>query len=214
MRGPALAAVLLIASGMPGAVRADTPPVEAVPTPPEIEELTEPDAGEQAAQRLGLRVDEGQPIDISADELEALRDADGAERVIFTGNVRVVQGSLRITADRLEAVYPRGAGGRPGRIEATQNVRIAQDGAEARCNDAVFEERVGRITCSAPDGAATLRRGGDVVRGDRIEFDLRKGVLKVRGRARVSIQPRKPEGEETPSTPVVPEPETPAGTSG
>ncbi len=170
-------------------------------TPPEIES----DAGEQAARRLGLRVDDGQPIDISSDELEALRDADGAERVIFRGNVRVVQGTLQITADRLEAVYPRGAGGRPGRIEATQNVRIVQEGAQAECREAVFEERVGRIVCSAPGGNATLRRGGDVVRGDRIEFDLRKGVLKVRGRARVRIQPRKRDVEPLPSAPPAPD---------
>ena len=114
-------------------------------------------------------------------------------------------GGIKITADRLEAVYPRGSGGRPGRIEATQNVRIVQEGAQAECREAVFEERVGRIVCSAPGGNATLRRGGDVVRGDRIEFDLRKGVLKVRGRARVRIQPRKRDVELLPSAPPAPD---------
>ncbi len=170
-----------------------------------------PNATNHAVERLGLRVDEGVPIDISADELEAVRDADGAERVIFRGNVRVVQGSLQMRAERIEAVYRKGGGGRPERIEATQKVRIEQDGAEAECARAVFEEALGRITCSDESGQATLRRAGDTLRGERIEFDLRNGVLKVHGRARVRIQPRRPDAERAEPAPA---PESQADTQG
>ena len=194
---PALALGLLAAS----AVRADEAPAPApemaapvVPAPKEVEESS---SGQKAAQRLGLRVAEGEPIDISADELEAVRDPDGTERVIFRGNVRVVQGTLTVRAERLEAVYPKGGGGRPERIEATDSVQIRQEGAEALCRQAIFEERAGRIVCTDDSGEATLKREGDVVRGDRIEFDLRKGVLRVRGRARVRIQPRRSSDEES-----------------
>ena len=167
----------------------------AAPAAAEPPQAAAPDVSSQAAKRLGLRVDEGVPIDISADELEAVRDADGAERVIFRGNVRVVQGSLQMRAERIEAVYVKGGGGRPARIEATHQVRIEQDGAQAECARAVFEEALGRITCSDESGQATLRRDGDTLRGERIEFDLRSGVLKVHGRARVRIQPRKPDAQ-------------------
>lgn len=189
-----------LALALPGGTRADSPPVP-VPAEP-----AEAGMADRAADRLGLRVDEGLPIDIAADELEAIRDPDGVERVVFRGNVRVEQGTLRLRADRIEAVYKKGSGGRPGRIEATQNVRIEQEGAEAECARAVFEETAGRITCSDDRGQATLRRDGDTVRGNRIEFDLRKGVLKVRGRARVRIKPREAEAE-------APEP-VPAGETG
>lgn len=207
MRRPVPALVAAVALIFAAAARADAPTAAVVPVPEEAAEpAPEPDIKNRAAERLGLRVDEGVPIDIAADELEAIRDADGAERVIFRGNVRVVQGSLKMRADRIEAVYRKGAGGRPGRIEATQNVRIEQDGAEAECAHAVFEESVGKITCSDDSGQATLRRDGDTVRGDRIEFDLRNGVLKVRGRARVRIKPRpREEAEEEPAPAETPE---------
>jgi lipopolysaccharide export system protein LptA len=185
----------------PAAVRA-APETDPPVVPAEPVEEAGPDVRKQAAERLGLRVDEGVPIDISADELEAVRDADGAERVIFRGNVRVVQGSLHMRAERIEVVYRKGGGGRPGRIEATRKVRIEQDGAEAECARAVFEEALGRITCSDESGQATLRRDGDTLRGERIEFDLRKGVLKVHGRARVRIQPREPDAERDEPPPV------------
>ena len=183
-----------------GVVLAAGPAWADAPAVPAAEEVAPPaaDIKNRAAERLGLRVDEGVPIDISADELEALRDPDGAERVIFSGNVRVTQGSLHMRADRIEAVYSKGASGRPGRIEATRNVRIEQDGAEAECARAVFEEAAGKITCSDKNGQATLRRDGDTVRGDRIEFDLRNGVLKVRGRARVRIKARDPKADPEP----------------
>ncbi len=197
-----LGAAALTAPATPAELRAASeadPPV--VPT--EQPEEAAPDVTSQAAERLGLHVDQGVPIDISADELEAVRDADGAERVIFRGNVRVVQGSLQMRAARIEAVYPKGGGGRPGRIEATHNVRIEQAGAEAECARAVFEEALGRITCWDESGEATLRRDGDTLRGERIEFDLRNGVLKVHGRARVRIQPRKPDAERDEPPPAV-----------
>lgn len=173
----------------------------------------EVDVETRAAERLGLRVDEGVPIDISADELEALRDPDGGERVIFRGNVRVDQGSLHMRAERIEAVYHKGAAGRPARIEATRNVRIEQDGAQAECTRAVFEEAASRITCTDEAGGATLRRDGDTVRGQRIEFDLRKGVLKVRGRARVRIKPRERDPEPQESAGEDPAVEAPAAES-
>jgi lipopolysaccharide export system protein LptA len=182
-----LLALLLL---VPALVQGDEPPAPAAEVPRPEETAPAPDVKERAAERLGLRVDEGVPIDISSDELEAIRDPEGAERVIFRGNVRVVQGTLNMRADRIEAVYRKDSSGRPGRIEATRNVRIEQDGATAECARAVFDESAGEITCTHPDGQATLRRDGDVVRGERIVFDLRNGVLKVRGRARVHIKPR------------------------
>ncbi|MBW2414044.1 MAG: hypothetical protein JRG76_05985 [Deltaproteobacteria bacterium] len=184
----ALALALVLVLGLASPVPADEAPKTAVPVPEEVEQETSNETA--AAARLGLQVSEGEPIDISSDELEALRDADGGERVIFRGNVVVRQGTLSIRAARLEAIYPKGAGGRPERIEASQSVRIRQEGAEARCKRAVFEERAGRIVCTDDSGEATLERAGDVVRGERIEFDLRKGILRVRGRARVRILPR------------------------
>ena len=47
-----------------------------------------------AAERLGLSMSSGQPIEIRADELEALPDESGRDRVIFQRNVRVSQADM------------------------------------------------------------------------------------------------------------------------
>jgi lipopolysaccharide export system protein LptA len=150
---------------------------------------------ETAAQRLGLVMDSGAPIEIRADELEALPDATGRDRVIFQHNVRVSQGDMVLHCNWLEALYPKRpegsdtpVGGQPERITARGAVRIVQAGNEASCSEAVFDNQACSAECTASDGRATLRRGSDVIEADRIFFDLCQGVLKARGNVRIQAQ--------------------------
>jgi len=154
----------------------------------------EPEPG-SAAKRLGLVMDSGAPIEIRADELEALPDASGRDRVIFQQNVRVSQGDMVLHCNWLEALYPRRpagsatpVGGQPERITARGAVRIVQAGNEAHCSEAVFDNQACSAECTASDGRATLRRGSDVIEADRIFFDLCQGVLKARGNVRIQAQ--------------------------
>jgi lipopolysaccharide transport protein LptA len=172
------------------ALLAPTAPIAADPPKAGAEPVAQDAAGRRAAERLGLRVADGERIEITADELE-VRDTGGSQRIVFDGHVRVVQGSMTIHSDRLVATYPENAGGHPSRIVATGSVRILQEGVEVRCTEAVYDDRLGRIHCSSAPHPAQLKRGTDVVTGREIEFDLRAGILKVRGRATVQIEPRK-----------------------
>ena len=149
-----------------------------------------------AAERLGLAMDSGAPLEIRADELEALPDATGRDRVIFQQNVRVWQGDMLLHCNWLEAIYPKRpegsetpVGGQPERITARGAVRIVQAGNEAHCSEAVFDNQTCSAECTASDGRATLRRGDDVIEADRIFFDLCKGVLKARGNVRIQARP-------------------------
>jgi lipopolysaccharide export system protein LptA len=157
-------------------------------------------AEETAAQHLGLTMDSGQPLEIRADELEALPDARGRDRVIFQQNVRVSQGDMLLQCNWLEAVYPprpegsdTPVGGQPERITARGAVRIVQAGNQAECSEAVFDNQACSAECTASDGRATLRRGDDVIEADRIFFDLCKGVLKARGNVRIQARPAEEE---------------------
>jgi lipopolysaccharide transport protein LptA len=151
-------------------------------------------ARENAAQRLGLRVARDAPMSIQADELEALREPDGRERVVFQRAVTVSQGDLQIECDWLEAIYPQQQDGGPERIVARGAVRIRQEGVEVTCAEAVFERQNDRAVCDGAAEPAVLRRGADVVQGRRIVFDLRQGKLSVSGGARVTVKPQKEPG--------------------
>ena len=155
-------------------------------------------AGEQdtAVERLGLTMDSKAPLEIRADELEAVPDTSGRDRVIFQQNVQVSQGDMLLHCNWLEAIYPKRpagsdtpVGGQPEKITARGAVRIVQAGNEAQCSEAVFDNQACSAECTASDGRATLRRGDDTIEADRIFFDLCKGVLKARGNVRIQAKP-------------------------
>ena len=154
------------------------------------------EAAGTAVEKLGLVMDPRAPLEIRADELEALPDPSGRDRVIFQQNVRVSQGDMLLHCNWLEAIYPKRpqgsdtpVGGQPERITARGAVRIVQAGNEAQCSEAVFDNQTCSAECTASDGRATLRRGDDTIEADRIFFDLCKGLLKARGNVRIQAKP-------------------------
>jgi lipopolysaccharide export system protein LptA len=126
--------------------------------------------GGSAMDRLGLELSSGAPLRIRADELEALPDASGRDRVIFQQNVRVAQGDMVLYCNWLEAIYPK----RPDGSDAPVGGQPDNQACSAQC--------------TAADGRATLRRGSDVIEADQIVFDLCKGVLKARGNVVIQTQ--------------------------
>ncbi len=155
---------------------------------------------QEAASRLGLALDSGSEMSIRSEELELLRADDGQERVVFRNAVTAVQGSLEITCDWLEAVYPpasrrsEGESGGPDRITARGGVHIRQQGVELWCAEATFDRRLQRALCRGGTQEARLRRDGGVVTGKEIHFDGRTGLFQVRGGASVTIAPRRQTG--------------------
>jgi lipopolysaccharide transport protein LptA len=201
----ALLGLLLIAGVAPAARAADAEE----PAPPDAEEPAPsatgaepatataeqpaqaqgPAAAQKSAARLGLTIDSRAPMDIEADELEAVRGEAAGERVVFRKNVRVKQEDLRISCDWLEAVYPKQAGGRPDRIRAKGNVHMRQADTEVVCEEAEFGKDQCQLECMGGSKLAVLKRGDDIVRGTQIDFDLCSGTLRVKG-ARLQIRPK------------------------
>lgn len=145
---------------------------------------------DRAAKRLGVNLSGGEPMSIASESLEVVpAEAGGSEKVVFTTNVKVVQGDMSLYCDWLEAIYPEGTGqGRPDRITARGNVRIVQAGSEALCSEAVFDNTACRAECSREGGRALLRRGDDEIEADVISFDLCNGVVKAKGGAVVRVR--------------------------
>jgi lipopolysaccharide export system protein LptA len=125
--------------------------------------------GSGSARELGSL-----PIDVVADRVSA----DSVRNTVaFEGNVVARQGDVTLYADRIEADYSREAGA-IDRIEAAGNVRVVQEGREARSARATFHNFEQRIVLS---GGATLRQGENTVQGDTLTIFLRENRSVVTG---------------------------------
>ena len=119
----------------------------------------------------------GEPIDISADQLEVL---DAESRAVWRGNVEAVQGASRLRAPVLNIFYaPRGSGGQavPGgaggeirRMEAEGPVYYSTPEQNARGDHAVYEAATSTMVMT---GNVVLVQGKNVVQGARLVVDTR-----------------------------------------
>ena len=122
-----------------------------------------------------LPEDREQPIEIEADRAE-LDDATG--RAVYSGSVRLDQGTLRVTADRLEIrtdrarvtrITAEGAeDGEPARYR--QIPREGEQPVRASAETIVYDTTTETIELS---GDARLEQAEDRFEGDRISYDLR-----------------------------------------
>lgn len=118
------------------------------------------------------------PVAIDADTLELQEDK---QRIIFSGNVDVKQGSLRVQAAEL-VVYYRDRGGAGDRqilrIEAKGHVVVTQDDQAASGDQAIYDLENGRMTLI---GNAVLTQGENVIKGSQVSIDLNSGVTTIGG---------------------------------
>lgn len=147
----------------------------------------EPPAVESApATGAGLLdIESGQPLSITADELEAIELPDGRRQLLFSRSVNVEQGGLLVRSNRLEAHYAANAT-QPDRLVASGNVRVKQKTRELSCAKATYFPGEERLECV---GNARLRDGSNQVEGERIEILFAQDRIRVKGGAVVNVAP-------------------------
>jgi lipopolysaccharide export system protein LptA len=133
------------------------------------------------ADRDSFDLDE--PLQIRSGKFERLQ-SDGRRRLVFTEHVVATQADLRVTADRLEAVYP-GKSNQPDQLIARGHVVLERGERSASCREAIYHREQGRLVCK---GEAELRDGPDRVSGDVIEFDIDSDRVVVSGGASVLME--------------------------
>lgn len=116
------------------------------------------------------------PVTFGADRFEV---QDRADRAIFSGNVRVDQAGLTLTAARLTAAYTRSGGTDVNRIDATGGVVVTKGDERASGNVAIYDLDRRLITMV---GNVELRQRGNNLRGGRLVIDLNSGRATVDGR--------------------------------
>ena len=139
----------------------------------------------------GTRIDLGSlehdtslPVEVSSNSL-SIANENG--RAVFDGDVVVVQGPMRLGADRIEVAYAQADGGSTDIREmlATGGVTFTNgtDAAEAR--EAIYSPEDGALIMT---GDVVLTQGLGVISGDRLVVDLGAGTGVMEGRVRTVFQ--------------------------
>ena len=134
----------------------------------------------------GLEHDASLPVEITADRLDLDQAAGTA---VFTGQVKVGQGTLRLAADRVEVFYDAASTeptGKVRRMVATGNVTLANGSEAAEADHAVYEVAAGTI---AMDGNVLLTQGQNALSSQRLDIDLNRGTGRLEGRVQTIFVP-------------------------
>lgn len=136
-----------------------------------------PAAAQTSSALSGL--DTSGPIDVSAAS-GTLASQDG--RATLSGNVRVVQGNLKLDADRATIIYNNVAGNpQIQRLDASGGVTVTAPGETARSQYAIYD--LNRRIITMLGGVVLTRQGGNEIRSQRLVYDLTSGRANVTGGA-------------------------------
>jgi lipopolysaccharide export system protein LptA len=138
----------------------------------------------------GFKHDRTAPIEITSDALEVRQAEDLA---IFSGEVVAGQGTLRLTADRVEVAYDEAAEGDPEtgtirNMQAHGNVFISNGAETAQGEQAEYDVDSGLITMI---GSVVLTQGKNVISGQRLVINLNEGQGRMEGRVKSIFAPQR-----------------------
>ena len=155
---------------------------------------------------LAEKADRDKPVHLEADNVTL---DDIKKLSVFQGNVVLIQGTLMMRADRIEArqngdgLQSVSASGRP--VSFRQKRDGVEEYIEGYANQVEFDNVQSLLSLS---GEARLRKGDDEIRGSLITYDAKTEFYKVAGqqnaqgannRVRVVIRPKpKNEGDKSP----------------
>lgn len=117
-----------------------------------------------------VKADPSQPVEVTADDL-AVSQADGSAE--FTGNVLIVQGVMRLSADKVLVIYKTAEDGetRKGieQLVATGNVLLVSGPDAAEAQRAEYTIDSGTIVMT---GDVLLNQAGNTLTSNRLEVNL------------------------------------------
>lgn len=121
------------------------------------------------------------PVEVSSDELTVDQETGVA---VFTGNVVIGQGEMRLSASRVEVVYSETEQG-IATLAATGGVTLVSgaDAAEAQRADYSIDE--GTIVMR---GNVLLAQGRSALSADEMTIRLRDGTARMSGNVRTRLQ--------------------------
>lgn len=143
-------------------------------------------AGPALAQDVSfgsIEADTSAPVEVAADSL-SVNQGDGS--AVFTGNVVIGQGEMRLSADKVTVEYAQGGQDRIKSLHAVGNVTLVSGADAAEAAEGVYQVETGQVTLS---GQVVLTQGRNVLTGDKMVVNLATGAAQVDGRVRSVLQP-------------------------
>jgi len=129
----------------------------------------------------GITADPTAPVEVAADNLTVDQDTGTAT---FTGNVKIGQGDLRLSAGAVEVVYGADTG-EIARLKATGGVTFATATEAAEAQNADYDIAGGSLVLS---GNVLLTQGASAISAERMSVNLTTGNAELSGRVRTIFQ--------------------------
>lgn len=126
--------------------------------------------------------DSSLPVEVTSDHLNVNQN-DGT--AIFTGNVLIGQGEMRLSAPRVLVVYLEDESGIES-LNATGGVTLVSGEDAAEASKADYNVQTGLIEM---EGDVLLIQGVNALTGDKMFIDTRAGTARVTGRVKTILQP-------------------------
>jgi lipopolysaccharide export system protein LptA len=130
----------------------------------------------------GMSQDTNAPVEVTADNL-SINQTDGT--ALYSGNVIIVQGEMRLAAPRVLVVYSEQAG-RIDRMEATGGVLLVSGKEAAEAERADYSIENGQVVMT---GNVLLTQGENALTSERMVVNLEDGTAQMNGRVKTVLQP-------------------------
>lgn len=129
-----------------------------------------------------MQRDTDAPVEVTAEQLSVDQETGTA---IFTGDVLIGQGEMRLSAPRVLVVYKEGRSGIE-RLEATGGVTLVSGPDAAESERADYDIDTGVIVMT---GNVLLTQGESALTADRMTVNLDDGTAQMVGRVKTILQP-------------------------
>ena len=129
----------------------------------------------------GITVDTSAAIEVSADSLSVDQDTG---RAVFSGNVIIGQGDLRLQAGNVEVVYAADTSD-ISRLIATENVTFVTADEAAEAQSADYDIATGLLQLT---GDVLLTQGASAISAETMVINVTTGTATMEGRVRTVLQ--------------------------
>ena len=129
----------------------------------------------------GISADPSAAVEVTADNLTVDQDTGTA---VFSGNVVIGQGNLRISAGNVSVVYSE-ATGDIAQLLASGGVTFVTDTEAAEASEADYNLTSGMLILS---GNVLLTQGASALSADKMTVNLNTGNAQMSGRVRTVFQ--------------------------
>lgn len=129
----------------------------------------------------GIAADPGAPVEVTSDTL-SVDQASGT--AVFSGNVVIGQGDLRLAAAEVVVIYGEAAN-EIARLDASGGVTFVTPEEAAEADRAIYDIENGTMTLT---GDVLLTQGDTALSADRMVIDLAAGTAQLDGRVRTILQ--------------------------